>query len=363
MPKVSVIVPIYNVEKYLTECLQSLTTQTLSDIEIICVNDCSTDNSGHILDELAKTDTRIRTIHLDKNSGISVARNVAMDATTSEYIMFCDSDDFYSPNMCEKLYQTITTHNADMAMCGVNVVYETDAHMRHSDNQSFAIPDAILSTSDKKLYTLHCGVSYRIFRRDIIAAHDIKFPVGLKYEDLYFTNVYYLWANKIACLSDKLYNYRRRGGSIMNASYSGRTNASMDFIKIAIAFFEYLNTHGKTSEHGHRFWKSMFIPCVRNAVQFTKQQNFHNEIFDMCNEFINKNYKFGKYGLRADYIINLIRTRRLSVRRRYLLRTICIYDNGIKREISLFGVLSVYKKKFADKHLKYYILGIPVFTI
>ncbi len=362
MAKLSVIVPVYNVEKYLIECMQSLQTQTLSDIEIICVNDCSTDGSGRLLDEFAKRDERIRVIHLEQNGGVSVARNTGLDMVTSEYIMFCDPDDFYAPNMCEKMYRTITTKNVDMAICGVHVVYEADAHMRISDSKSFDIPNAVLSTSDKKLYSLHCGMPYRIFKRQIITAHNIRFPVGLRYEDMYFANVYYLWSKKIACISDRLYNYRRRAGSIMHTSYRGQTNASLDFIKIAIAYFDYIHAHKIARKHLKYFWTNLFIKCATNAIAFTGNKKFHAEIFDICNEFIKKNYKFGKYGVCTDYIIHLILRRRLSTRRRYLFRTICIYDNGTKYELSLFGVLCVYKKKFVDDHIKYYLFGIPVFT-
>ncbi len=362
MAKISVIIPIYNVEKYLIECMQSLINQTFTDIEIICVDDASTDNSIKIVQAFAKQDKRIKIITHKQNSGVAIARNSGLDASTSPYIMFCDPDDYYAPNMCEKLYTAITENNTDMAMCGVHVIYEADEHMRHSDNKTFAIPDAVLSTKSNLLLSLHMGVPYRIFRRDIITEHNIRFPVGLKYEDLYFTNVYYLWAKNVTCISDRLYNYRRRGGSIMNTSYAGQTNASLDFIRVAIEYYQYLLQHNKLSEYEHYFWKTLFINSVRNAIQFAAHQQFRDEIFDLCSEFIDKNYKFGRYGLQTDYIIKLIHNRGFSVRKRYLFRTISVFNNGIKHDVSLFGIISIYKKKHINNQTKYYLFGIPVFT-
>ncbi len=114
MAKVSVIVPVYNVEKYLEECIESLINQTLTDIEIICINDGSTDNSLKILEELQKKDNRIKIIN-QKNSGVSSARNNGIENATGEYIGFVDSDDWIDSDYYEKLYNTAKKYNSDIA--------------------------------------------------------------------------------------------------------------------------------------------------------------------------------------------------------------------------------------------------------
>ena len=116
MPKVSVIIPVYNVEKYLHQCLDSVANQTLKDIEIICVNDCSKDNSLDILNEYAKKDSRIKIINFEENKGPGVARNAALDIAQGEYIMFLDPDDWYELNACETAYNQIVENNNDIVV-------------------------------------------------------------------------------------------------------------------------------------------------------------------------------------------------------------------------------------------------------
>ena len=116
MPKVSVIVPVYNVEKYLRKCLDSVCNQTLKDIEIICINDCSQDNSLEILKEYASKDKKIKIINFKQNQGVAVARNEAIKIARGEYIAFCDSDDSLSLNFCEALYYKAKKDNAQVVL-------------------------------------------------------------------------------------------------------------------------------------------------------------------------------------------------------------------------------------------------------
>lgn len=117
-PKVSVIVPIYNVEKYLDECIVSLLNQTLEDIEIILVDDESPDNCPKMCDEYANKDKRVKVIH-KKNGGLGFARNSGLDVATGEYVAFIDSDDFIDLDMIEHLYNVATEYNADEVRCGI----------------------------------------------------------------------------------------------------------------------------------------------------------------------------------------------------------------------------------------------------
>ena len=119
--------PVYNREKFLDRSVGSLISQTFKDIEIILVDDGSVDNSGKILDNFAKQDSRIKVFH-QKNSGPATARNVGLDNATGEYIMFCDSDDAYEPNMCEVMYKTICEKRADLILCGAKNEYGTELY-------------------------------------------------------------------------------------------------------------------------------------------------------------------------------------------------------------------------------------------
>ena len=126
-PKISVIVPVYNVEKYLRKCIDSLTNQTLKDIEIILVNDGSTDNSGSIIDEYAKQDKRVIAIHKE-NGGQSSARNMGLDIAKGKYVGFIDSDDWIELDMYENMYLALVKGNADSRL-------PVSAHRRHSGRE------------------------------------------------------------------------------------------------------------------------------------------------------------------------------------------------------------------------------------
>lgn len=117
MPKVSIIVPIYNVEKYLDRCMSSLLNQTLKDIEIIMVDDESPDNCPQLCDEYARKDERVKVIH-KKNGGLGLARNSGLEIATGEYVAFVDSDDFVDINMYQELYSTADSYDSDIVYCG-----------------------------------------------------------------------------------------------------------------------------------------------------------------------------------------------------------------------------------------------------
>ena len=129
-PIVSVLVPVYNVEKYLPRCLESILQQTLSDIEVICVNDGSTDQSAQILENYAEIDKRIIVI-TKENGGLPSARNAALNKACGKYIGFVDSDDYIQPDMFEKLVNTAEKKSSDIVICGANIFPETPKIFSH----------------------------------------------------------------------------------------------------------------------------------------------------------------------------------------------------------------------------------------
>ena len=122
IPKFSIVVPVYKVEAYLERCLGSLISQTLTDIEIILVDDGSPDNCPRICDQYAKKDSRIKVIH-QKNAGVSAARNKGLEYATGEWILFCDSDDWMEANACEVLYQTGIEKNVDSVVGDIKIIH------------------------------------------------------------------------------------------------------------------------------------------------------------------------------------------------------------------------------------------------
>ena len=190
MPKISVIVPVYNVEKYLRKCLDTIISQTFSDIEIICVNDGSTDNSRKILEEYKNKDYRIVIVD-KKNGGLSSARNAGMKVARGEFISFIDSDDWIDETMLEKLYNSMTTLKTDITICAVHQFdeskqeiddsceYFTLGHFDESfDNKVFSYKDT------KSFLTNVCVMAWnKLYRKSFLDECKAEFPDGLIFED------------------------------------------------------------------------------------------------------------------------------------------------------------------------------------
>ncbi len=361
MTTISIIVPIYNVEKYIKQCLDSLVNQTYKDLEIICIDDCGTDNSIKIAQSFAEKDSRIKIIKHKKNSGISTSRNTGIKNSSAPYLMFCDPDDWYEPEMCEKMLHAITNNKVDLAMCGINVIYETNKNLKKHD-KTFAIKkEGVFNIDNNFILTHKPGLPFKIFKRELIESYNCKFPDGLKYEDLYFFNVYCLWAKKIYLLKDKLYNYRRRPNSIMNKSFSGTTNASLDMIKIAIKYFDYIKANNLYKKQFDYFWSNLFIRCVRTSLTFAVKNEFKEEIFNLCKQFISENYDFNNKNKETNALINSIYHKQFMKKQKKLGGLIYEYNDGIKHNYLLFNVFSLLKRKITEKNQKkYYIFNIRI---
>ena len=199
--KVSVIIPVYNTEKYLEKCLDSVCNQTLSDIEIICINDASTDNSLEVLKQYAATDNRIKVISFEENKGAAAARNTGIEIATGEYIGFVDSDDYPDLDFYEKLYQKAIETGADAAK----------GNYKNADNSYVdkLLNDKIKEDKNNFAYS-YCSA---IFKREIISKNNIRFPNLSDMEDPVFTVQFALLANKVGIV-DTYINIRTRENSI-----------------------------------------------------------------------------------------------------------------------------------------------------
>ena len=210
MSEVSIIIPVYNVEKYIRECLNSIIKQTFSDIEIICINDASPDNSLEILNEFAKNDNRIHIISHEINQGLGPARNTGIASATSKYIMFVDSDDFIASDMVEHLYDLINSRRAQMAWCGMG--YINDAGFLIGEEK---IPAGNWTTKEvldnDKLYPGILSVCNKIFCRDLIKG--IK-QLPIISEDQPVIAEYLLLSEKIITTEKVLYYYRQNNNTL-----------------------------------------------------------------------------------------------------------------------------------------------------
>ena len=208
MVKVSVIIPVYNVEEYLRQALDSVINQTFDDIEIICVNDGSTDNSLKILEEYAGLDNRILIIN-QTNKGVSVARNVGINQATGEYIIFVDPDDWIEDNLVEEAYKKIYKENLDIVSFG-HICYAGDgSYKSHSFNILEKLKNEKFFTVDIIVRGLvHC-VWDKIYKREFIINNQILFPKNIKNaEDVCFCLLCVLCNAKWGGLNKCFYNYR-----------------------------------------------------------------------------------------------------------------------------------------------------------
>ena len=197
---ISIIIPIYNAEKYIERCINSLKNQTYKNIEIICINDGSTDNSLNILKRIAITDNRIKIIE-QENKGVSVARNKGIESAKGKYIMFLDSDDWFELTTCEKVINEIDINNNDIVCFNYNVVER---------NKIYKVND-ILSLKNHiptKIPPIVCRFTCAIYNKKFLTDNKIIFPVGIKnHEDIIFSMKVFIHAKSIGTINDYLYNY------------------------------------------------------------------------------------------------------------------------------------------------------------
>ncbi len=222
MIKVSIIVPVYNVEKYLRECLDSLVGQTLKDIEIIVVNDGSSDNSLQILEEYAAGDVRIKVIN-QENAGVSVARNRGINCAVGEFVGFVDSDDWVDLDFCEKLYLAAKGDAADIAGGKIILCAENG---KFKKRRVKARNRALKTLKEKWCYLLdngeHCYVCNKIYRRELLVDKKIFFAEGKKYEDILWSLQAIKLLGAAVAIADVSYYYRYNPSSITRSVETDR---------------------------------------------------------------------------------------------------------------------------------------------
>lgn len=227
MEKISIIVPIYNVEKYLRDCIESIINQTYKEIEILLINDGSTDSSLEICEEYAKKNDKIKIIN-KKNGGLSDARNVGLEHATGKYIMFVDSDDFLALNCCEVLYNAI--NGTEFEFITANYAFtNNDGIPWKKPMFSEKFENSILNIDDykKSFYLMNSTVWNKIFKKEFIDSNNLRFEIGLLAEDAVFTTLAFLKAKKTYYIKDVVYYYRQREVKKGNISIS--FNCTVDY--------------------------------------------------------------------------------------------------------------------------------------
>lgn len=216
MDLISVIVPVYQVENYLNQCIESIIEQTYTNLEIILIDDGSKDNCPQICDDWSIKDKRIKVIH-KKNGGLSDARNVGLDIAKGKYIAFIDSDDWVDSRYIELLYNSLIKSEADISACSIQKVYDADSVDPYNLNPKLqlvtpkeAIKDILY---DRRFKTVAWN---KLYSKEILSGE--RFIVGRIHEDEFFSYKVFDKAQKLVFVDASLYKYRQRSGSIMSSS-------------------------------------------------------------------------------------------------------------------------------------------------
>ena len=262
MPSVSVVIPVHNTGRLLEKCLASVTQQTMRDIEIICVDDGSTDDSPAILAALAQRDARIRVLTHATNQGIGPARNTGVRAARADYIAAVDSDDTIDPEMLATLHAAAIGGDFDVVCCGARVVDEAG-----QVQETWVRPDATVIITDhhRDLFDLMDPMTWnKLWRRSIFTDHGIWFPAGTRHEDLAWTYRALMQARRIRILDRPFYNYLQRVESVSHgfdmahlvehvAVFEMMREAMLaaDLVRDNAASFSRA-VHGALSHHAHK---------------------------------------------------------------------------------------------------------------
>lgn len=209
---ISIIIPIYNVEKYLNECINSVIGQTYKNLEIILINDGSTDESKKICKYFKSIDSRIILIN-SKNNGGGAAKNIGLDVCNGKYIMFVDSDDYIKKDMVEKLYLTMHEKKVDIVQCNIYLLYKNKLKIKNKTpiKKIFSQEEFLCMTcKDWSYYVIY----NKLYKRELI--RDIRFPEGTIIDDEYFTYKIIGNAINIFEIEEPMYYYRQRKGSLMH---------------------------------------------------------------------------------------------------------------------------------------------------
>lgn len=287
-PLISVIVPVYKVEQYLTECVESILAQTYKNLEIILVDDGSPDKCPEICENLAKKDARIRVIH-KKNGGLSSARNAGLDIATGAYTAFVDSDDSVDPDMLSTMYQWLIDNDADVAMCGTVKCF--DAGERDYIDRSFPVKyftrDAALRSFLYHRERMASAVWNKLFdSRFFHGDQAIRFPEGLNSEDYFVLSRVYNRMKGLYFNSCPFYQYRIRSNSITTQTKLDKH--SYDKAKIAELCCQYLEENGYSDT---------------KALAYARMQGWYDVLYDLLGKKVdNKAIRFCKKNLRKKMV-------------------------------------------------------------
>ena len=317
MPDISIIVPIYNAEKYIKKCVDSLLNQTKKEIELILINDGSTDSTHNILKSYK--DKRIKYFK-NKNQGIGKTRNFGIEKSTGKYIIFIDSDDYIEPTTCEELFEKAEKEKADIVVCDFYKVYD-DGSKEEINLPSFKTTK--LKNNPNILLDINLSPWNKIYSSKLIKDNNISFAEGIKYEDVPFVSEALDKADKIAKLDKKLNYYVIHG----NSETTVRDKRIFDILKIV----DIIRTYFKNKKYMNEVVNKLTVRIITNYnIQQRNQKDIKvaMEFIDTSFAYLKKevlDYKDNKYFENRSFL------KRIIEKNKFLSKTYCKIYRMIKK--------------------------------
>ncbi|MBQ3039774.1 MAG: glycosyltransferase family 2 protein [Alphaproteobacteria bacterium] len=355
MPKVSVIVPCYNVSPYIERCLDSLVNQTLKDIEIICVDDCSTDSTLEKLECYEAKESRVKLIKLTKNSGVAIARNAGIDIATGEYIGFVDPDDYVDLDYYEKLYNQAQVTGSDVTVANIKEL--------HLNGSVKLFTKWLQSVGRNKLefnYTLWCA----IYKTEFIRKNKIYNPAGvITSQDTVFVIKCAVLANKIAIIPDTYYNYIRVEDSLSSEYLSDIKLESK--VKAANLIIDFLNDQDISPDAYAQACLPMFLFIAVYAFIRTTKYDSRMYLMSAALDLYSKmKYKQAVLKRIPDVAPYLICNDVVGLYK-YAEEVDVLTGSGLEsvKYIKLFNYLPIIRIKRYKRSIKISLFGIPILGI
>lgn len=313
MVAVSIVIPVYNIEKYLKECLDSLVNQTFKDFEVICVNDGSKDNSLKILNEYAKIDSRFKVIS-QENGGSGSARNNGLRKSQGKYVQFLDGDDYFEPEMLEKLYNLAEKHCAEIAVCSSRKV-DDDGNITETRNPNSPLDLSLIPFNKvfnykdfpANIFNLTGTAPWnKLYLREMLIKNNLSFPKLTGPDDLCFVHMAIVCAEKIVAIDDELINYRyNRPGSVQTY----RANHTIDIIRAFLFIKEFLISKN-LFETVKKAYQNASLFSIRWEITLCNDEQYESFLKQLKTEF-SEDWKVFEPALKKevitlDYLYNFI---------------------------------------------------------
>lgn len=315
--KVSIVIPVYNVEKYLEQCMESIISQTLTELEIICVNDGSTDNSLKILEKYEKIDTRIKIIS-KKNDGLGAARNTGINAAHGEYIGFVDSDDFVDETMFEKLYNKGKSTGADVVLSNLDLYFDNTGERKiYRDVELYHELEKRNSFKAEQYTKIVRSIAVwdRIYKLDFLKKYNLKNPEHIIYEDALFSYQTTILADKLAVVNEPLYMYRKNTGVAITDKEIKNDKYKFDYLDNNLKIKQFLIDNNVYNVYFVDFWLYHFTGAIwhqGNTRNYSTFKKFFYGMKDMIDDDVYAFINCQSNEVIVDYINNLKNNKLMS---------------------------------------------------